>query len=114
MLSFEKIHNHLERLKYLKGEIEIYGNPQMFIVYNSTYDKCEAMVIQRLNIHDSFQLLLQLCDILHNIIIILNDNMKDHTSSDPNSHTPSYTYKLYNDVARKLDVLIKEIKSESK
>lgn len=114
MIPLEKMALYLERLNLLKKELEVYGNPHMFLSYNIAEEQCSDMIHQEQNPRETFDTLLRVCDILAGIVRLLNQNMNNESyDTNPDFITPSYNYKLYNDVAKRISNLIDEIKKEA-
>lgn len=115
MVTFDKISSYLYRLHVIKEEVEAYGNAQMFALYDDAVAMCEEMISNKQSIRTVFEQLLIAGNTLYSIAVSLNMYMNDDhlTSNNPNSLLArKFDYKLYYDIVKQLENLLREINSE--
>ena len=116
MVTFDKVSSYLYRLQVIKEEMEAYGNAQMFALYDNAVVTCAEMVSQKQNVKESFEQLQIACNNLYSIAVSLKKYMNDDhmISTNPSFlHARKFDYKLYYDIVKQLESLLREISNEN-
>ena len=116
MVTFDKVSAYLYRLQVIKEEVEAYGNAQMFALYDDAVEKCREMIITKRNIRVVFEQLQLACNNLYSIAVSLKKYMNDDHSASYNPTSISmrrFDYKLYYDIVKQLECLLREISNEN-